>query len=95
MVKNPRSEEEKIKKDIRNLFKLKKEIKGIKDRIHRDIKNIFEHEKEKEHYYKPVRANNIWSNNYISDKNRMLSVVECINKIRLCLKGIINNLKRI
>ena len=79
MVKNPRSEEEKIKKD----------------RIHRDINNIFEYEKEKEHYYKPVRVNNIWSNNYSSDKNRMLSVVECINKIRLCLKGIINNLKKI
>ena len=40
-MKNPRSEEEKINKDIRNLFRLKTEIKGIKDRILRDIKNLF------------------------------------------------------
>ena len=59
MMKNPRSEEEKINKDVRNLFRLKTEIKGIKDRIHRDIKNLFEYKKEKEHYYKPVRVNNI------------------------------------
>ena len=31
MMKNSRSEEEKIIKDIRNLFRLKKEVKGIKD----------------------------------------------------------------
>ena len=29
MMKNPRSEEEKIIEDIRNLFRLKKEVKGI------------------------------------------------------------------
>ena len=39
-------------KDIRNLFRLEKEIKVIKDRILRDIKNLFEHEEE--NYYKPV-----------------------------------------
>ena len=27
--------------------------------------NIFEYEKEEETYYKPVRVNNFWSNNYI------------------------------
>ena len=43
--------------DIRNLFRLKKETKSIKDGILRDIKNIFEHEEE-ENYYKPVRINN-------------------------------------
>ena len=41
-------EEENIIKVIRTLFRLKKEIKEIKDRILRDIKNRFEH------YYKPV-----------------------------------------
>ena len=30
-MENPRSEEEKIIKDIRNLFKLKKGVKGIKE----------------------------------------------------------------
>ena len=31
-------------KDVRNLFKLKKESKAIKIRIIRDIQNLFEHE---------------------------------------------------
>ena len=74
--------EENIIKDIRNLFRLKKELnctavkdisnfsreeketKAIKDKIVRDIKNLFEYEEE-ENYYKPVRVNNLWSNNYI------------------------------
>ena len=29
MIENPRSKEEKITKDIRNLLRLKKEIKGV------------------------------------------------------------------
>ena len=45
MMENPRYEEEKIIKDIRNLFRLKKEVKGIKDIVLRNIKNLFEHEK--------------------------------------------------
>ena len=63
--------EENIIKDVRNLFRLKKEInvtaikenKVIKDRILRDIRNIFEHEEED--YFKSVRVGNFWSNNYI------------------------------
>ena len=50
-------------KDIRNLFRLEKETKPIEDRIIRYMKNLFEHEEE--NYYKPVRVNNSWSNNYI------------------------------
>ena len=50
-------------KDIRNIFRLGKKTKAIKDRILRDIKNLFEHEEE--NYYKPVRVSNFWSNNYI------------------------------
>ena len=46
-------EEEKIIKDIRNLFRLQKETKAIKDVILRDIKNLFEHDEE-ENYYKPA-----------------------------------------
>ena len=49
--------------DISNFFLSKKETKAIKDRILRDIKNL--PEDEEENYYKPVRVNNFWSNNYI------------------------------
>ena len=31
-------------KDIRNVFRLEKKKKGIKDRIIRDFKNLFENE---------------------------------------------------
>ena len=41
-------------KDIRNLFRLVKETKAIKDKKLKDIKNFFEHEEE--NYYKPVRV---------------------------------------
>ena len=97
MMENPRPEEEKIIKDIKNLFRLKKELNytAIKDkknlvrreqetkeincRILRDVKNLFEHEEEEEKYYKPVRVNTFWCNNYIeyksnSDLNKTLSV---------------------
>ena len=62
-----------------------------------DIKNLFEHEEE--NYYKPVRVNNFFSNSYIEyeskgDRNKTLSVEEYLNKIRTCLKDIINNLKK-
>ena len=109
-MENPSSEEEKIIKDIRNLFRQKKEqsdtaIKDmrnlkneVKDIVLRNVKNLFEFEKE-ENYYKPVRVNNFWSNNYIEykskgDKNRILSIEEYLDKIRPYLKDIINDLKK-
>ena len=62
-------------------------------------KNLFEYEKQEQNYYKAVRVNNIWSNNYIehkinSNKNRILSVDEYLVKIWPYLKGIINDLKK-
>ena len=77
-------------KNIRNFFRLKKENKVIKDRILRDIRNFFDLEEEK-NYYKPVRVNNFWSNNYIEygskgDRNKMLPVEEDLSKIRLVFK---------
>ena len=71
----------------------------MKDIVLRNIKNLFEYEKEEENYYKPVRVNNFWSNNYIEyksngDKNRILSVEEYLDKIRLYLRDIINDLKQ-
>ena len=49
---------------------------------------------------KPVRINNFWSNNYVEyvsngDRNKALSIEECLNKIRPHLKDIINNLKNL
>ena len=63
-----------------------------------DILKNFEHEKEV-NYFKPVRVSNYWSNNYVDfesndDKNKTQSVEEYLNKIRLYLKSIINNLKK-
>ena len=48
--------------------KLKKENKAIKYRILRDISNLFEYETAD--YYKPVRVNNLWNNDYIEYKSR-------------------------
>ena len=70
MIENPRRDEEDTRyqnytadKDLRNLFRLEKEIKAIKDRILKGIRNVFEHEEE--NCYKPVIVNNIWNNNYV------------------------------
>ena len=41
---------------IRNLFRLEKEVKGIKDIVLKNIKSFFKH-KEEEHYYKLVKLN--------------------------------------
>ena len=45
--------------DVRNLFRLKKETKPIKNKIIRYIR-ILEHEKVD--YYKPVSISSLWSN---------------------------------
>ena len=84
-------------KCIRNLLRLGKETKTIKDRILKGIKNIFQ--REEEDYCKKVRVNNFWSNNYIEYesslyRNKTLLVEEYLNKIRQNLKDIINNLKK-
>ena len=48
--------------NIRNLFRLAKK-EAIKGKRIRDIKNLYKPEKDT--YYKPVRVNNCYSNNYI------------------------------
>ena len=62
----------------------------------RNIRNIFKHEKAD--YYKPVRINNFWNNNYIEYKTKgdrkTLSVKKYLHKIRPYLKDIMNNLQR-
>ena len=81
-------------RDIRNLFRLGKEAKTIKDRVLRDIMNLFEHEEE--NHYEPVRVSNVWSNKMkvtAIDRNKTLTVEEYLNKISPYLKDIITNLK--
>ena len=79
-----------------NILRLEKKNESTKDRIIRDVFNLFENWED---YYKPVRVDIFWSNNYIryesnSDRNKTLLVEEYINKIRSYLKDIINNLKK-
>ena len=51
--------------------------------------------KKKDYYYKPVRADNFWSNSYIEyerngDRNKTLSIDEYLNKNRPYLEDINN-----
>ena len=62
------------------------------EQFEKNIRNLFEH---KEDYYKPVRAENFWSNIYIEyesniDRNKTLSVKEYLNKIRPYLENLIH-----
>ena len=63
----------------------------------RDIKNLFDHEEE-ENFLKPVKVSNFWSNNYIEYESngqlKALSVEEYLNKIKLYLKDIINDIEK-
>ena len=80
-MENPRSEKEKIIKDIRNHFRREKELSCT---VIKNIRNLFRPEKETEpikdriirgikilseheegNYYVPGRVNNFWSNSYI------------------------------
>ena len=76
---------DRIIRDIRNLFRLEKEIKAIKYRIIRNIRNLFEYEEE-ENYYKLVRVSNFWS----KGDRKTLSAEEYLNKIRPYFKDIEN-----
>ena len=73
-------------KGIMNFSKLGKENEAIKDRINSDAKKK-KKEQEKKDYYKVVRADNFWSNNYIEyesngDTNKTILIEEYLNKIR-------------
>ena len=83
-------------KNVRNLFKLKKENKAIKERAIRDIKNMSELEKD---YYRPVRAHNFYSNKDIEqesngDRNKTLLIKEYLNKVKAYLEGIKNDITK-
>ena len=55
---------DRILRDIRQVFRLGKENKAIKDIILTNIRNLLENEQE-EKFYKPVCVRNFWSNNNI------------------------------
>ena len=62
---------------VQNVFKGQKIIKIIEDIIISDTRNVFER-KEEEDYYKPVRVNKFYSENFIiceimGDKNKIVS----------------------
>ena len=72
-------------------------IKANEDRIIWDIKSLFE--QQEEDYYKPGRAGNFYSNNYIEhesngDKNKTLSIKEYLDEIKPYLRDMIKNLKK-
>ena len=82
----------------KNLFKQKKyydddiKYKGI-----RDVRNLFDLSID-EDYYKPIKTNDSFNNNYIEyeskgDKDKTLSIKEYLDKIRPYLSDIINNHK--
>ena len=55
-------------------------------------------EQQEEDHYKPEKVNNFWKNTYSEyesngDKNRNLSLNECINKIERYLRNIIIDLQ--
>ena len=64
----------------------------------RDIRNLFE-DKEEKNYYKSVRVSKFGSTNYTEykskgDRNKTLWVEKYLNKIKLYIKDIINDLKK-
>ena len=82
-------------KDIRYLFKQKKEDNSIKEKTLRDIRTLFEPEED---YYEPIQICNAFDDNYIEyesngDKDKTLSIKEYLNEFRLYLNNIINDPK--
>ena len=84
---------DKVIKDARNPFRLKKENEAIKDRIIKDIKNLFELE---ENYYELVRVGNLYSHyiEYESNGGRNKILSAKLDEIKSYLKDIISNLKK-
>ena len=90
------SEEGNIIKNIRDIFKPKKENEAIKDHIIRDLRSLFEQE---DNYYKPIKVDNFWKDNFIEyesncDKNKNLSVKEYFNEIKPYVKYIIAKFRK-
>ena len=87
-------EERKERKESEKKTKQNERI--IKEKIIRDIRILFEQEEKDS--YKPKRINSFWNSNYIEyesngDKNRNLSLDECLNKTEIYLRNIMIDLQ--
>ena len=96
-TKDTKQSEGKIIKNIRNLFKPKKEIEAIKDRIIRDIKILFE--QQEEYFQKSLRVGDFYNKTYIEyesndDINKTLSIKVYLDEIKPYLKDILDDLKK-
>ena len=67
-----------IIRDIRNVFRLEKENKAIKNIILKNIRNVFENEEE--NYYKPIRVGIFSSKKYIEYESRW----KCKTRVTSC-----------
>ena len=90
--------EENIIKSIRRFYKLKKENEAIKAKLVRYIRTLFKQQEEND-YFKPIRVDNFWNNNYIKyeksgDRNKSLWVKEYLDTIKSYLRDIIINLQK-
>ena len=89
--------EKNIKKNIRNLSRLKdKTNNAITEKIIRDIHILFKLDNEV--YYEPVWMGNTFNNNYIKyqsngHRKKTLSIEEYLSKFRPYLSKIMNDLK--
>ena len=82
-TKNKKTVRGKHDQKYKKSFSTKNRIETIKDRVIRDIRVLFEQE---DYYYKAIRVDSFWNNNYIEyesndDRNKILSVKEYLRNI--------------
>ena len=102
MMNHLRQEKDKIIdysiiKDIKHLFRVRKENKAIKDRIIRRNRRLFE--EDEENHQKLEKVCEYDNGTYIknenkADQNKTLSTEEYLNNIRTFLKNIMGDVKR-
>ena len=85
-----------FKSRIKQVIKILYDLKIKNDRKTEEIKNILYDPKKEEDYYRPIKINNAFNDDYIEyksngDKDKILSVKEYLNVIRQYLNDIIND----
>ena len=70
---NRKKIKDRILRDIRQVFRLGRKNKAIKDIILTNIRNFLENEEE-EKFQKPVRVRNFWSNNNIEFETIVIEI---------------------
>ena len=69
-TKNAKTVSRKLLKVSEIFFKLEIKMKQL-NRIIRDIRILFKHEDD---YYKSIRADNFWNNNYIEYESKLIEI---------------------